>query len=196
MQAVKENNNYMKSGRLRKVVGFWKSLFFMGNVYKIRKSLMSYLKEEGLNCEIKDGEILIEFNESYFSSSIGENEDYTECTIMYQCTDEDYAKLDIKEKTFMADKVNTDLENHATVYAYDDSFYITTSFYFTSKQMLLNLFVSHFDELVDSLNEANDILCSKIKEHKNEQTRRIGFYVNSDQQYESQPNEVQVAAKL
>ena len=185
----------MKSGRLRKVVSFWKSMFFMGNVYKMRKALMSYLKEEGLNCEVKDGEILIEFNESYFSSSINENDGYNECTIMYQCTDEDYAKLDIQDKTFMADKVNTDLENHATVYAYDESFYITTSFYFTSKQMLLNLFASHFEELVNSLNESIDILRSKIEEHKNNPTRKIGFNVDSYKQ-ESQQNETQVAAKL
>ena len=52
----------MKSGRLRKVVSFWKSMFFMGNVYKMRKSLMEYLREEGLDCEVKDGEILIKYS--------------------------------------------------------------------------------------------------------------------------------------
>ncbi len=186
----------MKSGRLRKVASFWKSLFFMGNVYKMRKSLMSYLQEEGIKCEIKDGEIIMEFNESYFSCVINECEGYNECSIMYQCQDEGYSKLDLQDKTFMADKVNTDIENHATVYTYDEIFRVKTSFYFTSKQMLLNLFASHFEELVNSINESIDILQSKIEEHKNYQTRKIGFNVESYKQPKSQSEEVQVAAKL
>lgn len=186
----------MKSGRLRKVVSFWKSMFFMGNVYKMRKSLMEYLREEGLDCEVKDGEILIKYSESYFTASINENAGYNECIIMYRCQDEDYAKLEIHEKAYMADKVNTDQDNHAMVQAYDEILYISTSFYFTSKKMLLNLFAIHFEELTDCLDEAADILSLKIEKNKKNQARRIGFNVESYKQQESQPNETQVAAKL
>ena len=52
--------------RLRKVTGFWKSLFFMGNVCKMRKSLIAYLQEEGLECEVKNGHIQFVYNDNTF----------------------------------------------------------------------------------------------------------------------------------
>lgn len=39
----------MKIGNLRKTTGVWKSLFFMGNVCKMRQALISYLLEEGVD---------------------------------------------------------------------------------------------------------------------------------------------------
>ncbi len=50
----------MKTGRLRKATSFWKSLFFMGNICKMRKSMMNYLTEEGLKCDLVDGDIVFE----------------------------------------------------------------------------------------------------------------------------------------
>jgi len=185
----------MKTGRLRKATSFWKSLFFMGNVSKMRKCLMAYLTEEGLKCELVDGDVIFEFNDCHFSTSFVVNDDFSECLISYRCEDEDYEKLDMADKTFMADKVNTDMENHAIVYAFNDSIQVTTSFYFTSKDMMIDLFSKHFEELTESLNEAIDIVCSKMEEQKKVQSRRIGFNTESYKHEDAEPDSNQVAAK-
>ena len=85
----------MKTGKLRKVTGFWKSLFFMGNVCKIRKCLMGYLGEEGLKCEFVDGEIIFEYNYCHFTISFVVNDGFSECHISYRCDDDDYEKLNM-----------------------------------------------------------------------------------------------------
>lgn len=185
----------MKTGRLRKATSFWKSLFFMGNICKMRKSMMNYLTEEGLKCELVDGDIVFEFNDCHFCTSFILSNDYTECIISYRCEDDDYEKLDMNDKTFMADKVNTDMENHATVYAFNDSIQVTTSFYFTSENMMIDLFSKHFEELTANIDEAIDIVCAKMEEQKKVQNRRIGFNVDSYKEEEIELDINQVAAK-
>lgn len=185
----------MKTGRLRKATSFWKSLFFMGNICKMRKSMMNYLTEEGLKCELVDGDIVFEFNDCHFCTSFILSNDYTECIISYRCEDDDYEKLDMNDKTFMADKVNTDMENHATVYAFNDSIQVTTSFYFTSENMMIDLFSKHFEELTANIDEAIDIVCAKMEEQKKVQNRRIGFNVDSYKEEEIGIDINQVAAK-
>lgn len=180
----------MKTVRLRKATSFWRSLFFVGNICKMRKSIMNYLSEEGLKCELTDGDVVFEFNERHFIASFVIYEDYAECLITYQCEDEEYKKLSMADKTFVADKVNTDLENHATVYAFNDSIRVSTSFYFTSKSMMLNLFSNHFEELTSSLDEAIEITCNKMDEQKRLQGRKIGFNVSEDNDLTSDNQEI------
>ena len=165
----------MKTGKLRKVTGFWKSLFFMGNVCKIRKCLMGYLEEEGLKCEFVDGEIIFEYNDCHFTTSFVVNDGFSYCHISYRCDDDDYEKLNMADKAFVADKVNTDMGNQAIVYAFKDNIQVNTSFYFTSKNMMIDLFSKHFEELTENLNEAIHIVCSKVEEQKKVRCRRIGF---------------------
>lgn len=185
----------MKTGRLRKATSFWKSLFFMGNICKMRKSMMNYLTEEGLKCDLVDGDIVFEFNDCHFCTSFNLSDDYAECTICYRCEDDDYEKLDMNDKTFMADGVNTDMENHATVYAFNDSILVATSFYFTNENMMIDLFSKHFEELTSSIDEAIDIVCAKMEDQKKVQSRRIGFNVDSTIIEDAEPDLNQVAAK-
>lgn len=184
----------MKTGRLRKATSFWKSLFFMGNICKMRKSVMKYLTEEGLKCDLVDGDVVFEYNECHFCTSFILSDNYAECIINYRCEDDNYEKLDMNDKTFMADKVNTDNENHATVYAFNDSIQVTTSFYFTSKNMMIDLFSKHFEELTSSIDEAIDIVCAKMEDQKKVQ-RLIGFNVDSYKNENIEPDSNQIAAK-
>ena len=165
----------MRIGKLRKMTGFWKSLFFMGNHCKMRQALINYLQEEGLKCKLKDGIVFFQFNESDFIAEFNVHKDYAECEITYCCGDDDYEALDIQDKTFIGDKVNTDKENHCVAIAYNDVLKLRTSFYFTNKRMMLDLFSSHFEELTDSIETAVDIVCEKIEHHKTYKNRRIGF---------------------
>lgn len=141
----------------------------------MRKALMKYLHEEGLKCKLEDGIVIFEFNECSFIAEFNIQEDYAECIISYCCGDDDYESLDIQDKTFTADKVNIDKENHCVVLAYNDNVRLRTSFYFTNKRMMLDLFSLHFEELTDSLENVLEIVFEKIERHKTHKNRRIGF---------------------
>lgn len=87
---------------------------------------------------------------------------------MYELGDDSYTALDLAEKTFIADKANISADNHAVVYAYSESIKVWSTFYFTSKSMMLELFVKHFDELNDcigvALEVANEIMQGDAEE--------------------------------
>lgn len=185
----------MKIGRLSRATNFWRSFSFVGNTSKMRKALIAYLQDEGLKCDLSDGNVLFEYNDSLFVAAFASEEDYAECTILYRCTDEDYEKLDLADKTFMADKVNTDMENHATVLAYNDSFHVSTSFYFTDRTMMINLFSQHFEELTDSLSEALDIVGSKLDDQRPSQSRSIGFGADAYKPSTAESTDGQAVAK-
>ena len=157
--------------------------------------MMSYLQEEGLKCEVSGGDVIFEYKDCFFNVHINLNDGFGECSIVFECEDEEYEKLDQEKKAFMADKVNVDTDNHATIIAYQSSFEAKTSFYFTNKGMLLNLFSSHFEELTDSVCEAIDIVGTEIEEQKQSSGRRIGFNTETYQIKNQKPEEVQIAAK-
>ena len=142
-----------------KISGFFGG--FTSNIGKQRKAAMEYFASEGIACEIKDGELIFQFNDSFYTLQLAAGDDYAECGIVYECEADEYVSLDITDKTFIADKVNTDLYNHATVYAYNDSFKIDSTFYFTSKNMWNELFIKHFNELNESVRMVWDIICDK-----------------------------------
>ncbi len=167
----------------------------MGNICRMRKSMMSYLREEGLKCDLVDGDVVFEFNDCHFCTSFILFGNYAECTISYRCEDNDYERLDMNDKTFMADKVNADMENHATVYAYNDCILVATSFYFTNENMMINLFSKHFEELTNSIDEAIDIVCGKMEDQKKVRSRRIGFNVDSYKEENIEPDLNQVVAE-
>ena len=172
---------------------------FTSNISKLRKAAMDYFASEGIACEIKDGELLFKFNDSIYTLQLGSGDDYAECAIVYECNAEEYTSLDLTDKTFIADKVNTDLYNHATVYAYDDSIKIDSTFYFTSKKMWVELFIKHFKELNESVEMAVDIIADKITceaeaEAEAEKPKKIGFCV-PEQNENSNGNDVAAVAK-
>lgn len=151
---------------------------FTSNITKLRKVAMEYFASEGIACEIKDGELLFKFNDSIYTLQLGAGDDYAECGIVYECSADEYAALSTEEKTFIADKVNTDLYNHATVYAYNDSFKIDSTFYFTSKKMWVELFIKHFNELNESVQLAFDIIGDMVTPaDEAEKPKKIGFCV-------------------
>ena len=167
---------------------------FVKNVSKLRKVAMDYFASEGIACEIKDGELLFKFNDSIYTLQLGTGDDYAECAIVYECNTDEYLSLDPTDKAFVADKVNTDLFNHATVYAYTESFKIDSTFYFTSKKMLVDLFIKHFNELNESVGMALDIVRDKIAETaEDEKPKQIGFCVQESTAVEKE--DVKISAK-
>ena len=171
---------------------------FTSNITKLRKVAMDYFASEGIACEIKDGELLFKFNDSIYTLQLGTGDDCAECAIVYECNAEEYASLDLTDKTFIADKVNTDLYNHATVYAYNDSIKVDSTFYFTSKKMWVELFIKHFNELNESVDMALDIISDKIAIEAEavadaEKPKKIGFCISENEN--SDGNDVAAVVK-
>ncbi len=141
--------------------------------------------------------MLFKFNDSIYTLQLGTGDDYAECAIVYECTADEYVSLELTDKAFVADKVNIDLYNHATVYAYTESFKIDSIFYFTSKKMWTALFIKHFNELNEAVAMVMDIICDKIADDDKddeEKPRQIGFCM-PEQNENTNGNDVAVVAK-
>lgn len=152
---------------------------------------MDYLQEEGLKCQLEDGIVIFDYNESHYSTHFQVHNGFAECEICYETCAEDYEALELSDKTFIADKANTDVENHCKVLAFNNSLRIETSFYFTNKRMMINLFSQHFDELNESLSVAMEIGYEKVDAHKANKSRSIGFHADANKKQEVEPERVQ-----
>lgn len=177
---------------------FFSGLSFVSSVSKMRKALIEYFKEEGILCEVKDGALLFEYDEVHYCVNFVDGEDYAECGIVYSLADEAYAALEQSEKTFIATKVNNEVDNHATLYVYNDSLKVVTTFYFTSKKMMMALFLKHFNELRDCISATIELAKECINEalSENEEAdkpRQIGFCVQETETDEKE--EMKVSAK-
>ena len=168
---------------------------FTSNIGKLRKVAIDYFKSEGIKCEVKDGELLFWFKDNVYTLQLGTGDDYAECAIVYECNADEYLSLDPTDKAFVADKVNIDLYNHATVYAYTESFKIDSTFYFTSKKMWVELFIKHFNELNESVRLAFDIIGDMVTSaDEAEKPKKIGFCV-PEQNENTNGNDVAAVTK-
>ena len=136
--------------KFNQVKGFWKSMSFTRNPFKMRKVLSDFLFKEGLKCNIEDGLCYIEYEKHQYKVFFCQHNNYAECIILFDEDNDDYNSLGISDKTYIADKANTDLENHCKVYAFNNGIKINTSFYFTNKKMMLDLFGEHFAEMTEN----------------------------------------------
>lgn len=157
-------------------ISFWDKLFFKRNIRKIRKALLNYLSEEGIEYQMVDGDIRMIWKESVYVIHFDMNYEYPLCEISYHVGDDDYQALEVSQKTFIADKVNTDKARLSTVKAFNDEICISTSFYFTSKKMLLVLFFNHFTDLRATVDATMEQAIDAIQEKENK--RPIGFTPN------------------
>lgn len=184
----------MRIGHLRKVTGFCKSLRFTGNVCKMRAALVKYLTEEGIACKIADGVVFFTFDEKTYTAEFRLDDDYPECEIYYEVEDEDYKNFELYDKTYVSAKVNGDMENHCIVYTFNDCMVVSTSYYFNSKQMMLDLFGKHFCDMTESLDLTLKIISKKKKRNEHKE-RRIGFTIDHHKQPEQNSDNIQIVAK-
>ena len=155
---------------------FWDSIFFKRNIRRIRKALLDYLSEEGIEYQMIDGDIRMIWEESVYVIHLHMDKDYPNCEISYLAGDEAYQALELSRKTFIADKVNTDKVRLSIVKAFNDEIYISTNFYFISKKMLLVLFFNHFLDLRETVYATMEQTVDAMREKENK--RPIGFAAN------------------
>lgn len=165
---------------LSKQTSIWRRMFFSGNVNKMRKAMMNYLTQEGLKNTFADGMISIEYEESFYGVSFEIKDGYPECILSFIMSDDDYEALSESDKTYIADKVNTEEQNHVTVYTFNDSVKVLSCFYFTSKRMMLDMFARHFHELLSTVNNAMSLVVGAIDANKASSPKPMGFVGRSN----------------
>lgn len=155
---------------------FRKKIFFRSNINKIRKAVIHYLINEGIEAQIKDGIVQITLREHQYEVEFDLENEYPRCDITFEFESEKYENLKLSQKTFIADKINTQENRHSIAKAFKDSIIVDTHFYFTNKKMLLSLFYEYLIDLDDTVNDMDKLTIKKIKEQENRTP--IGFRVN------------------
>ena len=186
----------MKMVNLHSIKNYCERFWFTPNVVNLRIALMDYFRQEGIKCKLEDGQVNFDYGDYEFDAEFKVFEDYAECIIESMCEDDDYEKLDVKEKTFIADKVNIGEMNHCVTRAYDNTVAVHTSFYFSNTEMMLTIFCDRLNELVSSLRQLDEVLTDKKNEYKAFKSRKVGFYIETYESEESEEDDdFEIAAK-
>ena len=164
----------------RTIIPFWKRMSFRHNINKIRQAVVSYLKGEGIQAEVKDGMVQVKFEDFYYTVEFDLEDDYPRCDLTFQVKDEDYAALELSRKTFIADKANTDECRLSTVKAFNGTLVIDAHFYFSDRDMLLSLFYTYFTDLKATVDDVGELFRNEWEESSEEkkEKRPIGFVTN------------------
>ena len=185
----------MKIGELAS--DLWDGFYGKRDFFAMRGGLREHFRQQGIKARIKNNETLV--IDDCITVDFVPFENYAECKICYGCDAEDYVSLDNATKAFIAAGVNSDAESqgsHAMVYVYDDVFYVKTSFYFTRMKMMYELFFQHYEDLVDAVKSAEELISDAKKEEEQSlsQANKIGFCIQKEQD-EKCAEVGQVAAK-
>lgn len=141
------------------------SLFGKRDFFAMRSSLRDHFREKGMKVGLIDDDTLV--IDKCISVKFIPYKNYAECKLSYGCDAEDYTSLDNETKAFIATRVNGEADkkgHHTLVYAYEDVFYIKTSFYFTRMRMMYELFFQHYDELDNAINLMAELVTDAKKE--------------------------------
>lgn len=186
----------MKMVNLQSIKNYCERFWFTPNVVNLRIALMDYFRQEGIKCKLEDGHVNFDYGGYEFYAGYKVFEDYAECIIESNYEDDDYENLEVKEKALLADQVNIGKDDHCIVKAYNDVVEVKTFFYFTHTKMMLKIFCDRLNELVGSLRQLDDILTDKKNEYRAYKTRRVGFYIETEDRKETEEDDdFEIAAK-
>ena len=186
----------MKMVNLQSIKNCCERFWFTPNVVYLRIALMDYFRQEGIKCKLEDGHVNFDYGDYEFDAEFKVFEDYAECIIESNCEDDDYENLEVKDKALLADQVNIGKDNHCVVKAYNDVVEVKTFFYFTNTKMMLKIFCERLNELVGSLRQIDEVLADKKNEYRAYKSRRVGFYIETEDHEESEEeDDFEIAAK-
>lgn len=193
---IRKNRKFMKMVNLHSIKNYCERFWFTPDVVSLRIALMDYFRQEGIKCKLEDGHVNFDYGDYEFNVGFKVFEEYAECIIESSCEDDDYENLEAKEKALLADQVNIREDNHCIVKAYNDVVEVMTFFYFTNTKMMLRIFCDRLNELVGSLRQIDEVMAGKKNEYKAYKSRRVGFYIETEDREESEEeDDFEVAAK-
>ncbi len=186
----------MKMVNLHSIKNYCERFWFTPNVVNLRIALMDYFRQEGIKCKLEDGHVNFDYCDYEFDAEFKVFENYAECIIESNCEDDDYENLEAKEKALLADQVNIGKDDHCVVKAYNDVVEVKTFFYFTNTKMMQRIFCDRLNELVGSLRQIDEVLADKKNEYRAYKSRRVGFYIETENREESEEeDDYEIAAK-
>lgn len=186
----------MKMVNLHSIKNYCERIWFTPNVVNLRIALMDYFRQEGIKCKLEDGHVNFDYGDYEFNAGFKVFDNYAECIIESDYEDDDYENLEVRDKALLADQVNIGEENHCLVKAYDDVVEVKTFFYFTHTKMMLEIFCDRLNELVGSLRKLDEVLTAKKNEYRAFKSRRVGFYIETDESEETEEeDDFEIAAK-
>ena len=186
----------MKKVNLQSIKNYCERFWFTPNVVNLRIALMDYFRQEGIKCKLEDGHVNFDYGDYEFDAEFKVFEDYAECIIESNNEDDDYEKLEVRDKALLADQVNIREDNHCIVKAFNDVVEVKTFFYFTNTKMMLKIFCDRLNELVGSLRQLDEFLTEKKNEYRAYKNRRVGFYIETEDREESEEeDDFEIAAK-
>ena len=193
---IRKNRKFMKMVNLHSIKNYCERFWFTPDVVSLRIALMDYFRQEGIKCKLEDGHVNFDYGDYEFNVGFKVFEEYAECIIESSCEDDDYENLEAKEKVLLADQVNIREDNHCIVKAYNDVVEVITFFYFINTKMMKRIFCDRLNELVGSLRQIDEVMAGKKNEYKAYKTRRVGFYIETEDREESEEeDDFEVAAK-
>ena len=186
----------MKMVNLNSIKNYCERFWFTPNVVNLRIALMDYFRQEGIKCKLEDGHVNFDYGDYEFKAGFIVFENYVECIIESDYEDDDYENLEVREKALLADQVNIGKDDHCVVKAYNDVVEVKTFFYFTNTKMMLTIFCDRLNELVCSLRKIDEILTAKKDEYRAFKSRKVGFYIETENREESEEeDDFEIAAK-
>lgn len=153
----------------------WDGLYGKRDFSTMRKELRKYFRDQGMKVRIKNGETLVV--DDCITVDFIAFDDYAECKISYGCDADEYTSLEYHNKLFIAALTSNEAYSkghHTMVSAYENAFYIKSSFYFTRMRMMFDLFFQHYEDVDYAINFMAELI-NHANEEESQQTTTIGF---------------------
>lgn len=137
----------------------WSHFTFINNVPKMRNALLKYLAVEGVEGEVDDGDVVFCHDETTYRANFDTYKGYAEIHLIFELGGKELTHIDPRTLALMANSLNSRLvENHTKAASGEGVIVISNSFFFTSRKMMLNVFLDQFNEMVEAVKALYSIL--------------------------------------
>lgn len=143
----------------------WDGLYGKRDFFAMRSALRDHFREQGMKVGLIDDDTLV--IDKCISVKFIPYDNYAECEISYGCDAEEYTSLEYHNKLFIAALTSNEAYSkghHTIVSAYEDAFYIKSSFYFTKMRMMFDLFFQYYEDVDYAIN-----FMAELINHANEE---------------------------
>lgn len=113
----------------------------------MQKTLITFFKEKGMRFEKRENFLEFEYHDLIYSVAFELGENYPCCGLFVGISDKAYLSLDPMAKSVTINRYNQDYVEGVRLTACDRCISLESQFYFSNKQMMLDLFTSHLNEM-------------------------------------------------
>lgn len=126
---------------------FFKGQNYLKDENGMQKTLIAFFKEKGIRFEICEKFLEFEYKDQIYRAVFELGENYPCCGLFVGISDMSYVSLDASAKSVVINRYNQGYDEGVRLTAQDRCISLESQFYFSDKQMMLDLFTSHLDEM-------------------------------------------------